>query len=281
MLIINTIEELKDVLFRIKSNNKSVGFVPTMGALHPGHLSLVEKAWSENEVVVCSIFVNPIQFNNSTDLEKYPRTLEADIALLDNMADIVFVPTAEEIFPEPPQEKYDFGSLETVMEGASRPGHFNGVATIVKRLFDWIAPDKAYFGEKDFQQLAIIKKLVKDYQLQTQIVACPIVRETNGLAMSSRNKRLSEKEFEIAANINRILQKSTTIRPYLVKQVKEFVVSEIANIPEFKLDYFEIVDDETLQPVERFSDGESTIGCIALYIGEVRLIDNIRYQVDV
>lgn len=278
MLVIKSIEELKDVLFRIKSNGKSIGFVPTMGALHQGHLSLLEKARQENEVVVCSIFVNPVQFNNRADLEKYPRTIEEDILAVEALTDIVFTPADEEVFPVPPEEQYHFGLLETVMEGASRPGHFNGVAVIVKRLFDWINPDKAYFGEKDFQQLTIIKQLVKEYQLQTQIVACPIVREKNGLAMSSRNRRLSKKDFDMASRIFEILEKSTRLNTGDVKQIKNYVVDTIRSIPDFTLDYFEIVDDQTLQPVDAFEEGRGVVGCIALYIGEVRLIDNIRYR---
>lgn len=278
MLKIETVEELKDVLFRIKSNGKSIGFVPTMGALHEGHISLIKKAREENEVVVCSIFVNPIQFNNASDLEKYPRDLSGDLTLIEKYTDIVFTPTVNEVFPEPPLEKYDFGVLESVMEGNSRPGHFNGVAIIVKRLLDWIKPDKAYFGEKDFQQLIIIRQMVKDLQIQTQIIACPIMREPNGLAMSSRNARLSEEEFEKAAAINRILQDSLMIQPRNPEQIKKYVVTQIERIPEFRLDYFEIVEDTTLQPVENFENDEGIIGCIAVFVRDVRLIDNIRYK---
>jgi pantoate--beta-alanine ligase len=278
MLVIKTIEELKDVLFRIRSNGKSVGFVPTMGALHEGHLSLIRKAKAETEVVVCSIFINPVQFNNRSDLINYPRDLASDIVKIENWVDLVFAPSPEEIYPEPPKEHFSFGSLENVMEGASRPGHFNGVAIIVKKFLEWIAPDKAYFGEKDFQQLVIIQKLVKEYNINTQIISCPIVREENGLAMSSRNKRLSEHEFGIAGNINRILQESQKLIHQPVKQIKSFVVSEIGRIPEFKLDYFEIVDDKSLQNAESLDDCEGIVGCIALYLGQVRLIDNVRYK---
>jgi len=278
MLIIKTIEELKDVLFRIRSNGKSVGFVPTMGALHEGHLSLMRRAKAETEVVVCSIFVNPVQFNNKNDLVNYPRDIDLDLLMIENLVDLAFVPSQEEIYPEPPKEQFSFGSLENVMEGASRPGHFNGVAIIINRFFEWICPDKAYFGEKDFQQLVIIQKLVKDYDIHTQIISCPIVREENGLAMSSRNKRLSEHEFGIAGNINRILQESLKLIHQPVKQIKSFVVSEIGRIPEFKLDYFEIVDDKTLQSAEKLDDCEGVVGCIALFLGPIRLIDNVRYK---
>lgn len=278
MLVVTKIEELKDVLFRISSNVKSVGLVPTMGALHQGHLSLLQRAKSENAVVVCSIFVNPVQFNNAEDLKKYPRTLEKDLQLLEGIADIVFAPTPDEVFPEPPKEKYNFGKLESVMEGAFRPGHFNGVAIIVNRLLEWVKPDKAYFGEKDFQQVVIIKELVKQNKIKTQIVVCPIVREKNGLAMSSRNKRLSRQEFETAAQIHQILESSKSLFGQPIKHIKEFVVEEIAKIDGFRLDYYEIVDDKTLQSVEFPDLSNGVIGCIAVYVGEVRLIDNVRYK---
>lgn len=278
MLVVKTIDELKDVVFRIKSNGKSVGLVPTMGALHDGHLSLLKRAKAENEVVVCSIFVNPVQFNNPVDLEKYPRDVEGDLKLIQPYVDVVFTPTAEEVFPEPPKEVYDFGQLDKVMEGAFRPGHFNGVGIIVKRLLDWTNPDKAYFGEKDYQQLVIIKHLVKQYQLKTQIVPCPIVREASGLAMSSRNQRLSVEDRMKAANIYRILTESLDLKEAPVQEIKDFVINEINKIDGFKLDYFEIVDDMSLQPVEFKDLSTGIIGCIAVYVGEVRLIDNIRYK---
>ena len=278
MLIIKKTDELKDVLFRIKSNGKSIGFVPTMGTLHNGHLSLIERAWKENEVVVCSIFVNPIQFNNPSDLANYPRNLTEDIALLKEKVDIVFAPDTEDVYPEPPQEIYRFGALETVMEGAARPGHFNGVATIVKRLLDWIEPDKAYFGEKDFQQLAIIKQLVKNTHISTEIVPCPIVREENGLAMSSRNRLLSESEREVAANIYRILEESKSLITKPIPQIKDFVITQIAALPDMRLDYFEIAEDQTLQPVTNFEEAAGIMGFIAVFLKDVRLIDNIRYK---
>lgn len=278
MLLVKTIDELKDVLFRIKSNGKSVGFVPTMGALHEGHLALIKKARKENEVVVCSIFVNPIQFNNVSDLQKYPRDLERDSDLLNSYTDIIFAPSVEEVFPDVPEEHYNFGELDTTMEGASRAGHFNGVAIIVRRLLEWIKPDKVYFGEKDFQQLVIVKRMVQDLQIPVQVISCPIVRENNGLAMSSRNERLSPEERNMAGNMHHILDKSTKLGPVPVKQIKEFVVSEIARYPLFRLDYFEIVDDRDLRPVDDMDRHEGVIGCVAWYIGDVRLIDNIRYK---
>ena len=278
MMVIKTVEELQEVLFRVHSSNKSVGFVPTMGALHDGHLSLIKRARLENQATVCSIFVNPTQFNNKEDLEKYPRTLDADLKLIEDYVDFVFAPTAEEVYKEPATEHYDFGDLEKVMEGPMRPGHFNGVAIIVKRLFDWVKPDKAYFGEKDFQQVAIIKSLVKQYNLDIQIIPCPIVREESGLALSSRNKRLSEYEHKQAANIYRILKESVALGKTDTAAIKQFVADEIAKVDTFRLEYYEIVDGETLQPVKSLNDTDSVVGCITVYCGEVRLIDNIRYK---
>ncbi|MBR0077027.1 MAG: pantoate--beta-alanine ligase [Bacteroidales bacterium] len=278
MLVIKTVEELQEVMFRVHSSGKSVGMVPTMGALHDGHLSLIKRAHRENQVTVCSIFVNPTQFNNKEDLEKYPRTLDDDLKLIEDYVDIVFAPTAEEVYKEPATEHYDFGDLEKVMEGPMRPGHFNGVAIIVKRLFDWVKPEKAYFGEKDFQQIAIIKSLVKQYHLDIEIVPCPIVREASGLALSSRNKRLSEYEHKQAANIYRILQESTRLDTTDVAKIRQFVADEIAKVDTFRLEYYEIVDGETLQPIQNLDDTDSVVGCITVYCGEVRLIDNIRYK---
>lgn len=276
MKIIESVKELQKYSAIEFSKGKTIGCVPTMGALHQGHLSLIKRAHDENDIVFCSIFVNPVQFNNADDLVKYPRTIEADIELVKDYVDYLFVPTVEEIFPYKPTETYDFGSVANVMEGAARPGHFNGVGVIVRRLLDWIRPDKAYFGEKDFQQISVIKELCKQCRILTEIVPCPIVREPNGLAMSSRNRRLSEHEFSTAANIHKILCESTKIED--LQLVKSFVAENIAKIPEFKLDYFEMADAETLLPVENFNDAEHIMGFITVFVGEVRLIDNIRYR---
>lgn len=278
MLLIKTVEELQKSVADARQNGKKVGLVPTMGALHDGHLSLIQRARKENEVVVVSIFVNPTQFNNQEDLVKYPRTLDADLQLIENYVDIVFAPTPEEVYKVPATEHYDFGDLEKVMEGPMRPGHFNGVGIIVKRLFDWTQPDRAYFGEKDFQQIAIIKSLVKQCGLSLEIVPCPIVREASGLALSSRNKRLSDEERATAANIYRILKASTELKTTNVAEIKAFVAHEIAKIDIFRLEYYEIVDGETLQPIQDLNETDSVVGCITVYAGEVRLIDNIRYR---
>lgn len=276
MLVINKVQELKEIQRRLHEEGKTIGLVPTMGALHSGHYSLLERARQENDIVVCSIFVNPVQFNNAEDLEKYPRTLEQDLAYIEKVADIVFAPTVDEVFPTPPTEKYDFGTLETVMEGAFRPGHFNGVGVIVKRLFDWTEPHRAYFGEKDFQQLAIIQELVRQYALNIKIIPCPIVREASGLALSSRNARLSETDRTTAAKIHQILESSRNYTT--LQETQQFVEEEIAKVPEFTLDYFAIANARTLQPIENFSDAETVIGCIAVFIGGVRLIDNVKYK---
>ena len=276
MFVIKTVSELTAKVAQAKKEGKTVGLVPTMGALHEGHLSLIKRARQENEVVFVSIFVNPVQFNNPEDLRKYPRTLDQDVAFIHSYADYAFAPTVEEVFPSEPTEQYHFGLVETVMEGAARPGHFNGVGVIVRRLLDWVQPNKAYFGEKDYQQIAVIRELVRQCHIQSEIVPCPIVREPNGLAMSSRNRLLSPEEFEISANIHRILVASKSQAD--VPQIKQFVENEISKIPQFKLDYFEIADDQTLQSVQQLSDAAGVMGFVTVYVGEVRLIDNIRYK---
>lgn len=278
MMLIKTVQELQNALAAARSNGQTVGLVPTMGALHEGHLSLIKRARKENDICVISIFVNPTQFNNAEDLEKYPRTLEADLELVKDYVDFVFAPTAEEVYRIPATEKYDFGPVEQVMEGPARPGHFNGVGIIVKRLFDWFRPTRAYFGEKDFQQVAIIKTLVRQCNLDVEIVPCPIVREDSGLALSSRNKRLTPEERAKATNIYRILKASTQLETTDVAEIKKFVADEIAKIDIFKLEYYEIVDGENLQPIRNLNDSDSVVGCITVWANNVRLIDNIRYK---
>jgi len=278
MILIETIEKLKEVLFRIKSNGKTIGLVPTMGALHDGHVSLIKKAKSENQVVVVSIFVNPMQFNNQNDLENYPRDLEKDLLLVEDFTDIVFAPSVQEIFPTEPTEHYTFGDLENVMEGISRPGHFNGVAIIVKRLFDFVQPNRAYFGEKDYQQLIIIRQLVKELKADIMIVSCPVVRETNGLAMSSRNQRLSFAKRNIAAKVYGVIKKSKNLGTPIVKKISDFVYSEVKNIEPITLDYFTIVDDTTLQPIESIEDAKGVVACVAFIISDVRLVDMVRFK---
>lgn len=276
MLVVNTVNELVKTASALREEGKTIGLVPTMGALHEGHLSLIRRARAENDVVFVSIFVNPVQFNNLDDLRKYPRTLDNDVQLIGDLADYVFAPSVEEVFPTPPTEEYHYGPVEDVMEGAARPGHFNGVGVIVGRLLKWTNPHKAYFGEKDYQQIAVIRQLVSICDIKSEIVPCPIVREPNGLAMSSRNRLLTPEQFEIAANIHRILEESK--KQPDVPQIKAFVESETAKIEAFKLDYFEIADDLTLQTVNTLADASGIMGFITVYVGEVRLIDNIRYK---
>jgi pantoate--beta-alanine ligase len=278
MILIETIEKLKEVLSRMRNNGKTIGLVPTTGALHEGHISLIKKAKSENQVVVVSIFVNPLQFNNPNDLEKYPRDLEKDLLLIENITDIVFAPSAQDIFPTEPDEKYDFGELDTIMEGISRPGHFNGVAIIVKRLFDYVQPDRAYFGEKDFQQLAVIRQLMKQLKSNVTIVSCPVVRESTGLAMSSRNQLLSFAKRNIAAKVYVAVNKSKALNTPNVKKINDFVLAEVKKLEPITLDYFIMINEATLQPVESLDDAKGVVACVAFIIGEVRLIDMIRFK---
>jgi len=278
MILIETIAKLKEVLLRMRNNGKTIGLIPTMGALHEGHISLIKKAKSENQVVVVSIFVNPLQFDRDDDLERYPRDLEKDLLLIENITDIVFAPSVQEIFPTEPTEKYDFGELEKIMEGASRPGHFNGVATIVNRLFDFVEPNKAYFGEKDFQQLAIIRQLVEQTKRNVAIVSCPVIRETNGLAMSSRNQLLSFAKRNIAAKVYVIINKSKQLNLTQTKKIIDFVFAEVKKFEAIKLDYFTIIDDITLQPIDSLDSVKGAVACVAFFVGDVRLIDMIRFK---
>jgi pantoate--beta-alanine ligase len=276
MVLVKTIKELKKHLKALRKKG-NVGFVPTMGALHSGHISLVNKAVRENPVVVVSIFVNPNQFNDANDLKRYPRNLEADLKLLEPTGcDLVFSPEAEEIYPDPDTRKFNFGQLETVMEGKHRTGHFNGVAQVVSRLFEIVEADKAYFGLKDFQQLAIINKLVKMLELPVEIVPCDIIREKNGLAMSSRNELLTAEERQNAALIYETLINARNLTgEKSVRDLENRVIETINKNPFLYVEYFEIVDFENLQPVKSWSDKGKKIGCIAVFCSKVRLIDNI------
>lgn len=275
MYTANKISEVKN--FLAKKPGVVHGFVPTMGALHEGHLELVRRARRENDLVSCSIFVNPIQFNNPEDLEKYPRTLEEDLQMLrETGCDLVFVPSVEEMYPEPATEKYDFGDLERVMEGRYRPGHFNGVAVVVKKLFDIMQPHKSYFGEKDFQQLRIIQTLVAMENLPVSIVPCPTVREPDGLAMSSRNRRLSPEERAIAPLIYRVLSESQQQAGRTpVSELKAWAVQQLAGSG-FVVDYFEIADAATLQPAGEWGAVSGIRAFTACFLGNVRLIDNME-----
>lgn len=280
MKLIHTINELRAELDVQRKAGRKIGFVPTMGALHAGHASLVKLAVEENDVVVVSDFVNPTQFNDQNDLLKYPRTLEADCALLEKEgADYVFAPSVEEIYPEPDNRQFSYAPLDTVMEGKFRPGHFNGVCQVVSKLFMIVEPDSAYFGEKDFQQLAIIREMVKQMKFPIQIVGCPIVRESDGLALSSRNARLSELEREYALNISKTLFASVDYSStHTVSETQAYVEDAIAASEGLELEYFEIVDGLTLQKIANWEDANYVVGCITVFCGDVRLIDNIKYR---
>ena len=257
-----------------------MGFVPTMGALHAGHRSLVERARKECQTVVVSVFVNPTQFNDKTDLRNYPRTPEKDLALLTEAgADIVFMPSVEEIYPEPDTRQFDFGQIDKVMEGATRPGHFNGVAQVVSRLFDIVKPAKAYFGEKDFQQIAVIKAMNSQLGIKVEIVECPIIRDSDGLALSSRNTLLDEAHRKAApqiyATIKQAAERSKTMTP---AELKEWVVAEIERGGLMEVIYFQAVDALSLQEVAAWSESERIQGCIAVQAGAIRLIDNVKIK---
>ena len=279
MKIVNSIKELRLQLDEDKQKGKKVGLVPTMGALHAGHISLVKRCVAENDVCVVSIFVNPTQFNNPNDLLTYPRTLDEDCHLLESSGcTYVFAPSVEEMYPEPDNRVFDFGTVAQVMEGARRPGHFNGVAQIVSKLFYAVKPDVSYFGEKDFQQIAVIRAMVKQLGIPVEIVDCPIQRESDGLALSSRNTRLTPEQRQKAPVIARTLKESVTFVPEKsVQQVIDYVVSTLNNVPDMSVEYFEIVDGNTLESITNWSDTTYPVGCITVYCGEVRLIDNVKY----
>lgn len=249
-----------------------------MGALHEGHASLISRASSENEVVVVSIFVNPTQFNSPGDLEKYPRSLETDLELIEKAGgNAVFVPEVTEMYPKTEKGHWDFGIMTNTLEGFYRPGHFDGVLTVVKKLFRIVEPDRAYFGEKDFQQLALIKKLVSSELFNIEVISCPSVRESSGLAMSSRNRRLNEENLIIADNIYRVLTEmkhlKSTMNP---EELLQHARTELTSVPGLKLEYLELADANSLEPVIRWQEGQDVVALTAVYVGDVRLIDNLR-----
>ncbi|MBQ1226526.1 MAG: pantoate--beta-alanine ligase [Alistipes sp.] len=278
MKTFDKVKELQEELAQYQPSE--IGFVPTMGALHAGHRSLVEKARRECKIVVVSVFVNPTQFNDKTDLKNYPRTPEADLAILEEAgADIVLMPTVEEIYPEPDTRQFDFGLIDKVMEGATRPGHFNGVAQVVSRLFDIVKPGKAYFGEKDFQQIAVIKAMVKQLGLELEIVECPIIRDIDGLALSSRNLLLTAEHRaaapEIYATLKQCADKAQQMTP---QQLTEWVISEVEKSGLLKVIYFQAVDSLSMQEVASWQESEHIQGCIAVQAGAIRLIDNVKIK---
>ena len=280
MELFYTIRKINSAVADMKSRGLSVGFVPTMGALHKGHLSLLQRSKDENEISLCSIFVNPIQFNNKHDLEKYPRNLEEDCRKLEQAGcDIVFAPSVDEMYPEEVKIQYDFGQLDKVMEGKHRPGHFNGMAVVVKKLFDICIPHKAYFGEKDFQQLVIVRDLVKMENISVKVIGCPIIREDDGLALSSRNMHLSAHERNIAPEIYQtLIWMKQQAGKESMDQVLQQANQKLASHPEIKIEYVEMADEETLLPVSDWNSAGNIRAFIALFLGEVRLIDNMRIK---
>lgn len=279
MQVLNTKNELINLLDNYKKEGQIIGFVPTMGALHNGHLSLVKASKNNSDITVVSIFVNPTQFNDPEDLKRYPRTLEQDVKLLETVGcDLVFAPSVEEIYPEPDTRKFDFGYIETVMEGAKRPGHFNGVGQVVSRLFDIVRPDKAFFGMKDFQQIAVIKNMVGQLKYNIEIVPCPIIREESGLALSSRNTLLDEDHKKNAPHIYATLKKARSLASQLsVDELKQWIIDEINKNPLLETEYVEIVDDTSLKVIHDWSEKGTKVACVAVYAGKIRLIDNIVF----
>lgn len=282
MRVVTTVEVLKQALADERQSGKTIGLVPTMGALHEGHASLVRRSVSENGCTVVSVFVNPTQFNDKNDLANYPRTLDADCALLERLgASLVFAPSVEEVYPEPDTRTFSYPPIDSVMEGPRRPGHFNGVCQIVSKLFLMVEPDRAYFGEKDFQQIAVIRAMVADLKLPLEIRPCPIVREASGLAMSSRNTLLTAEEKLTAVHISQTLMQSVDYsQTHSPAETEQWVVATLNAIDGLEVEYFQIVNDTTLQPVADWADAPGVVGCITVYCGRrpVRLIDNMRYR---
>lgn len=282
MKLFEKIVDLQNELFEVRKEGKKIGLVPTMGALHQGHASLVKRSVKENDVTVVSVFLNPTQFNDKADLERYPRNLDADCKLLEEChADYVFAPSVKEMYPTPDNRQFNFPPVTTVMEGAKRPGHFNGVCQVVSRLFYIVRPDRAYFGEKDWQQIAVVKRLVKYIDMNVEIMECPIVREADGLAMSSRNSLLTPEERAIAPNIYKVLKESVEYsKNHTVEETHNKVVNDINAIDGLEVEYFEIVDGNTLLDVKDWNDSPYIVGCITVYCGHtpIRLIDHIKYK---
>ena len=276
MLILYKISEIKQKVTELKQAGNTIGFVPTMGALHPGHISLIEISKKETDITVCSIFVNPTQFNNKEDLKHYPRTPEADIKLLEAAGcDILYMPQVDDVYSKEYNKQFNFGYLDTILEGALRPGHFNGVGQVVSILLEGVNPDKAFFGSKDYQQVMVVKDLAKQLKLPVEIVACPILREPDGLAMSSRNTRLSAEEREIAALIPVMMKDALVVIKHAgIAKAKEFIAEQVSKESQMKLDYYEVCDADTLKPITEIKTGQNVVSLIAVFVGNIRLIDN-------
>lgn len=282
MKVFQKIVELQNELFKVRKEGKVIGLVPTMGALHEGHASLVERSVRENDITIVSIFVNPTQFNDKNDLNNYPRTIDSDCNILESVgADYVFAPTVEDIYPEPDNRNFEYPPVSTVMEGAHRPGHFNGVCQVVSRLFYIVRPDKAYFGEKDWQQIAVIKAMVRALGIGVNIVECPIVRDSDGLAKSSRNTLLAPDERAVAPKIYEALKSSVDYaKTHTLDETKEKVIADVNSMEGLDVEYFSIVDGDSLQDVKTWEDSKYIVGCITVYCGKtpIRLIDHIKYK---
>lgn len=282
MKVFTKIVDLQNALFDERKAGKTVGLVPTMGALHEGHASLVRRSVKDNDITVVSVFVNPTQFNDKNDLTRYPRTLEADCVLLEEcVADYVLAPSVEEMYPTPDTRQFEYPPVSTVMEGAHRPGHFNGVCQVVSRLFYIVRPDRAYFGEKDWQQIAVVKAMVRHLQLPVEIVECPIIRESDGLAKSSRNMLLAPDERAIAPTIYKALKSSVTYaKKHTLKETQQEVITTINAVDGLEVEYFSIVDGNTLQDIAEWDDSPYVVGCITVNCGKtpIRLIDHIKYK---
>ena len=279
MKVLRTVSELRQAMQQARDAGLSIGLVPTMGALHAGHMSLIDTARKQNDVVVASVFVNPTQFNNPDDLRTYPRTEEADCKMLtEHGCDYAFIPSVEEMYPQEDTRVFNLGEVADVMEGAMRPGHFNGVAQVVSKLFSMVTPTRAYFGEKDFQQIAVIRRMVQLEGFDLEIVPCPIKREEDGLALSSRNVRLTPEGRKHAPAINRALVQSLTMaQNHTVEDVKKWVVDAVNAEPTLTVEYYEIADALTMQPTDSWDNPNDVVGCITVHCGDVRLIDNILY----
>lgn len=276
MLVLHKISEIEALITLQKQKGNTIGFVPTMGALHPGHISLINYSKQQTNFTVCSIFVNPTQFNNASDLKHYPRTPEADIKLLEEAGcDVLYMPDVKDVYPENDTRQFNFGYLDTILEGAKRPGHFNGVGQVVSILLEGIKPHKAFFGSKDYQQVMVVKSLVKQLNLPVEIIPCPILREADGLAMSSRNVRLNEQERLEAAAIPEMMKLGNQIlKLYGIAEAKKYINSVVATIPNMKLEYYEVCDAETLELLSEFNPAKKAVSLIAVFVGNIRLIDN-------
>jgi pantoate--beta-alanine ligase len=281
MIIVGTKTELGKILDKYRENGKTIGFVPTMGALHAGHISLIEQSIKSTDITVCSVFVNPTQFNDTADLARYPRMPEKDAQMLEKAhCNVLFLPEVAEIYPEKDNRVFDFGNLDRVLEGSKRPGHFNGVAQVVSILFDIVKPDKAFFGNKDYQQVMVIKALTKQLKLNIEVIGCPTLRESDGLAMSSRNMLLNAEERKAAGLIPTLMQEAKKLKSEgkSIPEIKQFVNEKLSSNPLYKLDYFEICNASTLEPLSSLNNTHKSISLIACFVGKIRLIDNLALE---